>query len=87
MMFIDDVIIDQVLDEMPTDFNTHHFVQRLMRLYPSDCVEELREQRDTRDPAVALHPLVAQTLAQHRHVRCVERIASPQPGGESWQKE
>ncbi len=87
MEYIDEVIIDRVLDEMPPDFETHHFVQRLMRLYPADCAEELRGCRDTRDPAVALPPLVAETLAHNRRVRRVERVTFAPPGRESWQKE
>lgn len=91
MEYIDDVVIDGVLDELPQDFDSHHFFRKLIRMYPSEYTKELSRYQDNADPFLVLHPLIAKELARNGRLRKMGKVTSPNIGGEStsneaWQK-
>lgn len=91
MEYITDTIINSVLDEMPDDFDTHAFIERLTRLYPSDYTKELCRYKDYDDPFLVLHPLIGKALASNGRVQKMGKVDSPNIGGrstsnEAWRK-
>lgn len=87
MQYIDSTIMDRVLDALPQDFDSHHFIRRLIRMYPSNYTRELARYQDNEDPFLALHPQIAQALARNSRVRKMGKVDSPNIGGESTSNE
>lgn len=91
MEYIDDAVMNRVLDELPQDFDSHHFFRRLIRMYPSEYTKELSRHQNRADPFRVLHPLIANSLAHNNRLRKMGKVTSPNIGGEStaneaWQK-
>ena len=87
MEYITNTIINSVLDEMPDDFDTHAFIERMTRLYPSDYTKELCRFKDHDDPFLVLHPMIGKALAGNDRVKKMGKVDSPNIGGKSTSNE
>lgn len=91
MEYITDTIVNDVIDQMPQQFDSHDFIKRTTRLFPSDYVKELCRLKNHDDPFLVLHPMIARKLASNDRVRQLGKVDSPNIGGnstsnESWEK-
>ncbi len=68
MEFIDHRIVDEVIEYMPNEFNTHSFIQELMRQRPREYTRELYRFESRVDPFFVLHPQIARIIARNERV-------------------
>lgn len=91
MEHITETIMNNVIDLMPQRFDSHGYLEKIIRRYPKEYVKELCRFQDNDDPFLVLHPLVARMLSKSNRVRQTGKVSSPNIGGnvtinESWEK-
>ncbi len=92
MEFITDTVMNNVIDLMPDEFDSHDFIKKMTRQYPSEYANELSLFKDREDPFLVLHPTIARTLASNDRLKQMGKVNSPNIGGnstsnESWLKQ
>jgi hypothetical protein len=87
MEFITESIMNDVIDEMPENFDSHDFFRKMNRQKPSKYVEELCFYKDRPDPFFVLHPLIARSLASNDRLKKKGKVKSPNIGGKSTSNE
>ena len=91
MEFITDAMIDQIIDQMEPEFDTHDFLQELMRRFPQAYTHELYRFESRPDPFRVLHPLIARALSSSQRLIQQGKTGSDNIRGrvtpnESWQR-
>lgn len=71
MKHIDRTMAASVLDQLPTNFDTHHIEKRILRLFPVAFAEELLEFRHADDPLLRFSAAFSQWIGNtfHREIR------------------
>jgi len=87
MEYITNTIINDVIDQMPQKFDSHDFIKRMTRLFPSDYVKELCRFKNHDDPFLVLHPMIARNLAGNDGLKQIGKVDSPNIGGKSTSNE
>jgi len=91
MKYLSESIIDNVIDFLPTEFDSHAFFKKLIRQYPSEYASELCRFKHHADPFFVLHPQLARQLTKNKKIKQNGKVYSVNIGGkntinESWIK-
>lgn len=87
MEFITETIMNNIIDLMPEEFDSHDFIQKMTRQYPSEYANELSIYKDRDDPFLILHPAIARKLASNDRLKQMGKVNSPNIGGKSTSNE
>jgi len=57
--------IETVIAQMPSEFDSHEFIERFMNMYGKEYAAQLGRHAETQTPFRTLHAQIARYLTQH----------------------